>query len=70
MLVGHFFEIFDNVVKYTSNLKLELTYTHALSPKGKQQRHLRNSSETPTFYQNELAMSNTADVTGGKPITI
>jgi hypothetical protein len=27
--------------------------------------------ETPTFYQNYLAiMSNTADVTGGKPIAV
>jgi hypothetical protein len=25
---------------------------------------------TPTFYQNYLAMSNTADVTGGKPIAV
>jgi hypothetical protein len=24
--------------------------------------------ETPTFYQNYLAMRNTADVTGGKPM--
>jgi hypothetical protein len=27
-------------------------------------------SEMPTFYQNYLAMSNTADMTGGKPIAI
>jgi hypothetical protein len=40
--------------------------THTLS---KQQRHLRCSSETLTFYQNYLAMSNTADVTG-KPIAV
>jgi hypothetical protein len=33
-------------------------------------RHLRYSSETPTFYQNYLAMSNSADVTGGKPIAV
>jgi hypothetical protein len=26
--------------------------------------------ETPTFYQNDLATRNTADVTGGKPIAI
>jgi hypothetical protein len=31
---------------------------------------LRHSSEMPTFYQNYLAMRNTADVTGGKPITV
>jgi hypothetical protein len=43
--------------------------THALSPKV-WQRHLRYSSETPTFYQNYFAMSDTADVTGGKPIAV
>jgi hypothetical protein len=43
--------------------------THALSPKG-QQRRLRYSSVIPTFYQNHLAMSSTADVTGGKPIAV
>jgi hypothetical protein len=32
------------------------------------QRYLRYSSEALTFYQNYLAMRNTADVTGGKPI--
>jgi hypothetical protein len=41
--------------------------THTLSQNG-QERHLRYTSET--FYQNYLAMSNTADVTGGKPITV
>jgi hypothetical protein len=39
--------------------------THALSPKG-WQRHLRYSSQIPMFYRNYLAMSSTADVTGGK----
>jgi hypothetical protein len=43
--------------------------THALSQKG-YQRHLRYSSETPTFYQNYLAVSNAIDRTGGKPIAI
>jgi hypothetical protein len=42
---------------------------HALSPK-EQQRHLRYSSETPAFNQNDLALRNAADVTGGKPIAI
>jgi hypothetical protein len=31
---------------------------------------LRYSSETPTFYQNYLAMRNTADVTDGKSIAV
>jgi hypothetical protein len=43
--------------------------TNASSPK-RQQRHHRHSSETPTLSQNHLAMSNTADVTSGKPIYI
>jgi hypothetical protein len=30
----------------------------------------RHSSDTPTFYQIDLAMRNTADVIGGKPIAI
>jgi hypothetical protein len=30
----------------------------------------RYSSETPTFYQNLLAMRNTADVIGGKSIAV
>jgi hypothetical protein len=33
-------------------------------------RGSRGISETPTFYQNYLAMSNTAYVTGGKPIAV
>jgi hypothetical protein len=28
------------------------------------------SSETPTFYQNNLAVRNTVDVTGGKSIAV
>jgi hypothetical protein len=31
---------------------------------------LRYTSETPTFYQNYLAMRNTADVTSGQPIAV
>jgi hypothetical protein len=34
------------------------------------QRPLRYSSKTPTFYQNDFAMRNTADVTGGQPIAV
>jgi hypothetical protein len=40
--------------------------THAGSPKG-QQRHLQDA---PTFYQNDLAMRNTADMTGDKRIAV
>jgi hypothetical protein len=36
----------------------------------RKQRRLKYSSETPTFYQNYLAMRNTADVTGGKAIAV
>jgi hypothetical protein len=42
--------------------------THTHSPQG-QQGHPRYSPETP-LYQNYLAMSNTADVTGGKSIAV
>jgi hypothetical protein len=34
------------------------------------QKHLRYSPETPTFYQNDLAMRNTTDVIDGKPIAV
>jgi hypothetical protein len=54
--------------KCLNHVHLFLTYihpTHALSPKG-QQRYLRYSSETPTFYHNK----NTADVTDGKSIAV
>jgi hypothetical protein len=42
--------------------------THALSEGVA--GNLRYSFKTPTFYQNYLAMRNTADVTGGKPIAV
>jgi hypothetical protein len=41
-----------------------------LCPRRGSRDNLSYSSETPTFYQNELAIRNTADVTGGKPIAI
>jgi hypothetical protein len=43
--------------------------THALTPKG-QQRHHKHSPETPTLYQNDLIIRNTAGGTGGKPIAV
>jgi hypothetical protein len=43
--------------------------THACSPTGRQRR-LKYSSETPTFYQNDLAIRSTLEVTGGKPIAV
>jgi hypothetical protein len=52
-----------------STLLVHIHTTHAQSPKG-WQKHLRYFSDTPTFYQNYLAMSNTADVTGGKSIAV
>jgi hypothetical protein len=33
-------------------------------------RHLRYSSETPTFHQNYLAMRNITEVTYNKPIAV
>jgi hypothetical protein len=41
-----------------------------LYPQSGSRGNLRYYSESPTFYQNYLAMSNTADVTGGKPIDV
>jgi hypothetical protein len=42
-----------------------LLYIHSYIP-----LTLSYSSETPTCYQNDLAMRNTQDVTGGKPISV
>jgi hypothetical protein len=33
-------------------------------------RGISDIAPTPTFYQNYLAVRNTADVTGGKPIAV
>jgi hypothetical protein len=44
------------------NIYTSLTLDH--------RRGRRCSSETPTFYQNDLAKRNTADETGGKPIAV
>jgi hypothetical protein len=46
-----------------------LLKTYILLRKG-YERHLRFSSETYTFYQNDVAMRNTADVKGGKSIAV
>jgi hypothetical protein len=51
-----------------TRLVLYINTTHALSAKEKLTR--RYSSETPTLYQNYLAMSKTADVICGKLITV
>jgi hypothetical protein len=64
----------SNITRQNSQWSIFLinTYihtTHAPSLKG-QQGHLRYSSETPTFYQNYLAMRNTPDLTGGKSIAV
>jgi hypothetical protein len=53
-----------------NNLKLLLkTESFLHNFKGVAETNLRYSSETPTFYQNDLAMRNTADVTD-KPIAV
>jgi hypothetical protein len=46
-------------------IKNTYTYHSRFIPEG--ERHLRYTSKIPIFYQNELAMRNTEDVTGGKP---
>jgi hypothetical protein len=43
------------------------TYYSRFIPEGVAEAY---STETPTSFQNYLAMSNTADVTGSKPIAI
>jgi hypothetical protein len=55
-----------------TSLSKEYTYihtTHALSPKGS-----RDTSDIPPrhppFYQNDSAMRNIADMTGGQPIAV
>jgi hypothetical protein len=42
------------------------TYHLRFIPEG--QRHLRYTSETRTFYQNDIAMRNTTEVTGSKSV--
>jgi hypothetical protein len=46
------------------------TYHSRFIPEGVAAPHLRYSFRTPTFYQYYLAMRNTADVIGGKPIAV
>jgi hypothetical protein len=47
---------------------IPLTHLFIYYPKGVAEAS--QSSETSTFYQNDLAMMNTADVTGGEPIAV
>jgi hypothetical protein len=54
---------------YKLNTYTYLHTAHACSPKG-WQRHLRYSSETPTFCQNYFAMRTTADVSDSDPIAV
>jgi hypothetical protein len=48
------------------------TYHSRLIPEGvaEASHGLKYSSQTPMFYQNDLAMRNTTDVTGSKPIAV
>jgi hypothetical protein len=50
-------------------LFLHNTYHLRLLPEGVD-RYLRYSFEMPMFYQNNVAVRNTAPVTGGKPIAV
>jgi hypothetical protein len=43
---------------------------HTLYPRRGSRDIIIYSNETPKFYQNDLAVINTADVTSGKPIAI
>jgi MFS family permease len=53
------------VVSYCSYTYIPLT----LYPR-RGSRGIRYSSDMPTFYHNYSAMSNTADITGGRPIAV
>jgi hypothetical protein len=57
-----------NSTKWNKSRKNIHSYHSRFIPEGVA-RHLRYSSQTPTFYQN-WAMSNTGDVTDGKPIAV
>jgi hypothetical protein len=68
----HFLLLWDfTVAKYYRNyIDTYIVHTtHAWFPMG-QKRYLRYSSKTPTFYQNDLAIRNTAGMTCGKPIIV
>jgi hypothetical protein len=45
-------------------------HSRLISKKGAEVSQVFLREPTPTFYQNDLAMRNTADVTGGKPIAV
>jgi hypothetical protein len=60
-----------NYIHTYNSLKLHTYIPLTLySRKGCRCITVSHSSETPTFYHNYLGMSNTADVTGGKPIAV
>jgi hypothetical protein len=59
-----------NMIYYRNYIDTYIVHTtHAWFPMG-QKRYLRYSSKTPTFYQNDLAIRNTAGMTCGKPIIV
>jgi hypothetical protein len=46
-------------------------HTHCSPPSPKElQRYLRYPSETLAFYKNDMALRNTTDVTGCKPVAV
>jgi hypothetical protein len=46
----------------------EKHFNNNIAPVRSRGGSLVSDIETPSFYKNDLALSNTADVTGGKPI--
>jgi hypothetical protein len=64
----HITHLLDNSKQYVKIWTPLQTYI-PLTLYPRRSRHLRYSSETPTIYQNYLAMSNTA-VTGGMPMAV
>jgi hypothetical protein len=60
----NFYEMSTNLlIIYLTNTYIPLTHDHP-------RRGSKGVSETLTFYQNDLAMRNTADVVGGKHIAV
>jgi hypothetical protein len=58
-----------NISSKIKNFQL-LKYIHTTRAWSPKVTRFRYSSKTPTFYQNDWVMRNTADVTGGKPIAV
>jgi hypothetical protein len=57
-----------SVILDTFIFSIHTYHSHVISKRVS--KHLRYSYEIPTFYQNDLAVKNTADWIGGKPVAV